>query len=170
MDDAHVTTVATVLEVLLLAINAGLFAYYLRETHKMRRAAERQVEASLRQVEASFRPAVIVRNLVSTSEHPKLENVGAGPAMQLRWTLQGSEFTDEFSFLRPGEAQYLTCDPKAVFQAAAAGNGPTALSAVIECTYRSLSGLRYCSVSTVDLSTFRVVTTFSDPESTLSPI
>lgn len=156
MNDVHVTAVATVVEVALLAVNAVLFGYYLHETHKTRKAAERQVEAS-------FRPAVIVQNLVSTSEHPKLKNIGNGPAMSVRWVLRDSKLADNFSFLLAGESQYMQCEPKHIFEASGAGRAPQALCAEIECTYSSLSGRRYSSVSTVNLETFRVTTAFSEP-------
>jgi hypothetical protein len=82
------------LQVGLLAVNAGFFYKYLRETKLMREAAEKQVAksqdlvetaqkqvaAAQKQLEAQIRPAVAVRIYGGL----RLANVGSGPALNLR--------------------------------------------------------------------------------------
>jgi hypothetical protein len=140
---------ATRYKVVLLAISAVFIGLYLLETWRIRKTAERQVEAS-------FRPAVIVTHDGSTTHLPQLENIGNGPAMELAWTLQNSKLKHAFPYLRPNAKEWLF-DVQELYNAGG-GSG----RAVIECSYRSLSGHHYSSMSTCDLNTIQFTTTFRD--------
>jgi hypothetical protein len=137
MNDQHVSAVATIWQVVLLAINAGLFFWYLIETNKLRTAAEKQVETSSRQVEATFRPALIVTHDGITAHKPRLENIGTGPATDVAWSLRGSDRTGMIPFLRSGAAFELAIDMREIFQALMRTQAP---DVVISCEYKSLSG------------------------------
>ena len=86
MNDQHVSALCAIWQTVLLALNAVLIGWYLLETQGIRKSSQKQVEAS-------FRPAVIVKHDGSTSSLPELENIGNGPAMDVKWTLLlGFEF------------------------------------------------------------------------------
>jgi hypothetical protein len=158
MNDQHVTAVAAVWQVVLLAISAFFIGLYLLETWRMRKAAERQVESS-------FRPSLIVTHDGSTTSLPQLGNIGQGPAMEVTWTIRNSKLGHKFPYLLPNQ-KYPLCDVKALFNAAAfnvaSEIGPGAGTVVIECNYRSLSGHRYLSINTCDLNTIQFTTIFRD--------
>lgn len=156
MNDQHVTAVATIWQVIVLVLNAGLFGWYLYETNRLRKAAERQTEAT-------FRPALIVTHENKIAGTPRIENIGAGPAMDVSWLLHDSDHKGNFPFVRHGTHEYVPCDERVLFHAAERSrprdkNNP----AVITCEYKSLSGRRYKSVTTGNLETMRFTTTFSD--------
>jgi hypothetical protein len=93
VSDQHITAIATIVQDFLLLASAGLIAWYLWETRKMRKAAEnqvarsqelvaaaqRQVDASLEQVEAGSRPAVVAKAGPGSLARPFLVNIGKWP-------------------------------------------------------------------------------------------
>jgi hypothetical protein len=93
VNDQHITAIAIIVQDVLLFASAGLIAWYLYETRKMRKAAEEQVRqsqalvsASQEQLEAQIRPAVVARR------HPELMrtilvNEGKGIAVDLQLTV-----------------------------------------------------------------------------------
>ena len=70
------------MQVGVLALNAGLIAWYLHETGRTRLAAERQVEVGQQQLEAQTKAALIAR-LPENSQLVELLNIGSGPSIAL---------------------------------------------------------------------------------------
>lgn len=64
MNDQHVIAVATIVQVLLLLVNAVLIFWYLWETLKLRRAAEDQVTKSQGQVSAAHQQLEVMQQAV----------------------------------------------------------------------------------------------------------
>jgi hypothetical protein len=157
VNDQHITAIATVVQDFLLLASAVLIACYLYETRRMRKAAEAQVEAA-------FRPAVIVLHVGSLESSPTLENIGNGPAMEISWALSDSDFSGNVAFLQPDHREYLGIPGmKPLYEAGsrAESSGRSSL-ACIKCSYRSLSGKRYFSISTFSLDSPQFVTTFEN--------
>ena len=102
------------LQVVLLTVNVGLIGWYLHETAKTRRAAEKQVEVSRQQLEAQTKPALIAR-LQENSHVVELVNIGSGPALHLEFmtvpkgSLSREGITglgyDRIAFLEPKQTQ-----------------------------------------------------------------
>jgi hypothetical protein len=70
MSDQHVIACAMIFQDVLLLINAGLIAWYLWETHKLRLAAEDQVTKSQSQISATYEQVEAMRQQVQTSTTP----------------------------------------------------------------------------------------------------
>jgi len=87
-----------------------------------------------------------------------MENIGNGPAMQVRWSLRNSDFAGTISQLRPGKLEEMPF-PDAQPLWNAAGNG---MIAVVECSYQSLSGRKYSSKTEYDLDKVKIITSFSE--------
>jgi hypothetical protein len=97
VSDSHITAIAMIAQDFLLFISACLVGWYLLETRKMRKAAEKQVSksqelvnaaqkqlaASLVQTEAQIRPALAVR----LQGGIQLQNVGNGTALNVAFSL-----------------------------------------------------------------------------------
>lgn len=149
-----ITAIAGLGQVLVLIVSAYFVWRYLQETTLLRRAAQRQVEAT-------FRPSVVVTHKGSMDSEPQIENIGSGPAMQVTWRLKNSEWAGTFPYLLPKQPQSLPLTGvKPLYEAA--GNNPQSL---IECTYRSVSGLVYRSHNSYDINKYHFTTTFADGES-----
>jgi len=155
MTDQHITAIATIVQDVLLLVSAGLIGWYLYETRKMRKAAERQVEAT-------FRPAVVITHSGQTDRNPHIENIGNGPALEVRWRLVNSELTGTLPQLLPHQPTELPFGGVKPLYNAGLRVGPDTETATIDCSYRSLSGLPYSSRSTYNLGRFEFVTTFVD--------
>jgi len=148
-------------QAVLLFANAIFVWCYLRETKKLRQAAEEQVNIGQRQVEVSFRPAVVIQHWRSASELAAV-NIGSGPAIDVHWSLLNTDLKGTFPYLRQDS------DPRNL-----GGTGwdkkltNAALKirpdiAQIECLYRSLSGWRYSSINTYDVGSASFTTMFVD--------
>lgn len=148
-----VTAIAGVAQSAVLVVSAYFVWGYLHETSLIRKAAQRQVEAS-------FRPAIVVTHSGSTETEPKIENIGNGPAMEVSWRLKESEWKGTVPYPPPHQPQSLPLHGvKPLYEAA--GAKPTS---VIECSYRSVSGVRYHSRNLYDINKYHFTTTFSDGE------
>lgn len=145
------------MQVGLLALNAGLIAWYLHETRRTRFAAERQVEVGLQQLEAQTKPALIAR-LPENSQLVELVNIGNGPALHLefmsvprgsidRQNLTGLGF-DRIAFLEPKQTRVLHVRTREPEVPATAWLDSSSRS--LRCEYRSLSGRTYFSVFDFD--------------------
>ena len=141
----------------LLTINAGLIAWYLHETRKTRRAAERQVEIGQEQLEAQAKPALIAR-LPEDGQLIELLNIGSGPALHLefmsvprgsidRENLTGMGF-DRVVFLEPKQTRVLHVRTREPEIPATAWLDSSSRS--FRCEYRSLSGRTYFSIFDFD--------------------
>jgi hypothetical protein len=102
MNDQHVLALTAIVQIVLLAVNAALIAWYLWETRKLRRAAEDQVtksqsqaSAAYEQVEAMRHQAAIAQDQREAQIRPALTvsgksatllvvNIGNGPALNLQ--------------------------------------------------------------------------------------
>jgi hypothetical protein len=101
MNDEHVIAIATIVQVVLLAANAFLIAWYLWETRKLRQAAEDQVAksqsgvaAAPEQVDAMRQQFAIAQEQLEAQIRPALTltagatllvvNIGNGPALNLQ--------------------------------------------------------------------------------------
>ncbi len=134
------------LQVVLLAVNAGLIYKYLRAT-------ERIAETSQEQLEGQIRPAIVVRHvpLGVGVDALVLVNVGEGPALHIRLspTERGSvgklglDLMQEIGFIEAGGTQQSGIRTK--------GGGITALNGrSLQCEYTSLSGRTYWTVADFD--------------------
>ena len=173
MIDQPIIVVATIVQDILLLVSTVLIAWYLYETRKMRKAAEhqvtksqelvaaaqRQVDASLEQAEAASRPAIVAKTRGSTMAAPVLENIGNGPAIDVKVSLSNSDFELTIPYLEPKLPLPLSWDGTKPLYEAALKVTPNAVS--IECAYRSLSGWSYSSTNKYDLKGDRFDTTFS---------
>jgi hypothetical protein len=122
-------------------------------------AAQRQVDASLEQAEAASRPAIVAKTRGSTMAAPVLENIGNGPAIDVKVSLSNSDFEATIPYMEPKAPVLLPWDgTKPLFEAALK---VTANAVSIECAYRSLSGWSYSSTNAYDLDGDRFDTTFS---------
>jgi hypothetical protein len=155
VNDQHIVAIATIVQDVLLLASAGLIAWYLHETRKMRKAAEAQVEAA-------FRPAVIVWHGGSLESSPTLENIGNGPAMEVNWALSDSDLSGNLAFLPKDQRRQMGMPGiKPVYEAGSRAESSGRSSVVcIKCSYRSLSGKQYFSTSTFSLDSAQFVTTF----------
>ena len=88
MNDQHVIAVATIVQDVLLLLSAGLIAWYLWETRKLRKAAYEQLTAMRQQtavaqdqLEGQIQPAVVAR---MTQMGVQLVNIGTGPALHVK--------------------------------------------------------------------------------------
>jgi hypothetical protein len=145
------------IQVGLLALNAGLIAWYLHETRRTRLAAETQVKVGQQQLEAQTKPALIAR-LLEDSHIVELVNIGNGPALHLefmsvprgsiaRQNLMGLGF-DRIVFLEPKQTRVLkvrTREPEITTTFWLDSS-----SRSLRCEYRSLSGRAYFSVFDFD--------------------
>ena len=147
------TAIAGIAQFIVLVVSAYFVWGYLNETSLIRKAAQRQVEAS-------FRPAIVVTHSGSMESEPKIENIGNGPAMDVSWRLKESEWKGTVPYLPRNQPQSLPLPGvKPLYQAA--GANPTS---VIECSYRSVSGVMYRSRNLYDINKYHFTTTFSDGE------
>jgi len=154
MNDPARAPLWAALQAELLFLSALLIGWYLLETRKMRVAAERQVEAG-------FRPAVIL-TFNQTMNLARVENIGKGPAMEVKWSLKESDLAGTFSYLQQGAPEYLSkCNDRELFQAAEK-TGDDVMNVVVHCSYRSLSGHAYSSTATCNLQNMQFNTTFSE--------
>jgi hypothetical protein len=173
VNDQHITAIATIVQDVLLLLSAGLIGWYLLETRKMRKAAEdqvfksqelvaaaqRQVDASLAQVEAASRPAVVATAKGGLMEPPVLENIGNGPAINVRWSIPNSKLGGIIPYLEPHVPRVLPIGGKKPLFEAALKTTPNAAS--IECAYTSLSGWFYSSSNDYDFDGDRFNAKFS---------
>lgn len=122
---------------------AILVARYVAATHKLVIASREQVRISQQQVESLSLPAVVVQE---SGDQINLVNIGNGPAMSLEWHFKDTgsalmffddddPIDDPLPYLLAGKTQDLSFRRGAL------------VTRELHCTYRSLSGRRYVSVS-----------------------
>lgn len=126
-------------------------------------AYTRQIaEQSVLQTEANSKPAIIAISGGSMDASPRLRNIGKGPALDVEWEVIGTNAKGKVDYVEPGhESDHL----HGIQGAKTLVNGALKLGhnkPAIVCTYRSISGLQYRSVSNYDLERNRYSTTFAD--------
>ena len=105
-------------------------------------ATSKLVRSSQEQIESQSRPAIVVKE---KGEQLELVNIGNGPALQIEWQLKPSGTAPTFSeSQKPIEALSYLEDGQTNFIAV---KGITLTVKELHCLYRSLSGMRYVSVS-----------------------
>ncbi len=155
-----------VVQDVLLFASAILIGWYLYETRRMRKAAEKQVtesqalvRASEEQLEAQIRPAVAVR-VRGAPDSLLLVNVGKGPALDLilspaergsegsrRWA--DIEVFGAIAFIAAGSEDFT-----GIRTQAQAGVGGTVLNGrSLQCQYKSLSDRTYWTAVDFDHAT-----------------
>jgi hypothetical protein len=171
VDYQRITAIATIVQDLLLLASAVLICWYLLETRKMRKAAERQVtetqalvKASDEQAEAQIRPAVVVQ-VRNPPESLLLVNVGKGPALNLivspaeRGAAGSRECSDQEKYDVP--VSFLAAGGDS-FSGVRTQQHPGLLGAVLngkslQCQCTSLSGRTYWTVVDFDHATGNTV-------------
>jgi len=163
---------ATIVQDVLLLVSAFLIGWYLYETRRMRKAAEKQVtesqslvKASEEQLEAQMRPAVVVR-VRRPPESLQLVNVGKGPALDLILSPaeRGSEgsrkwsdletFGADIAFIAAGgeDLTGIRTQPQPGL-----GGVPVLNGRSLQCQYTSLSGRTCWTVVDFDHATGNTV-------------
>lgn len=146
-----VTGLSSVGQLIVLIVTACFVYRYLKETEKLRLAAQAQVEAT-------FRPAIIAIADGSLDRDPKLENIGNGPAVEVEWFLVRGSLKGTLPIMLTHKPVDLPFGgAKLLFLAA--GNESIA---TIQCSYRSLSGHRYSSACTYNCDRSEFITTFEE--------
>jgi hypothetical protein len=159
--DQHITAIATIVQDVLLFFSAVLIGWYLWETHKMRTAAEGQVEKSqslvvlgYRQLEGQTKPAVVAK-VDPGSFSVTLVNIGSGPALHLKlsavakrsipqWDGRGELLdTDPRGYLEPRQDRLSAVRTRPV---QGLGGVPVLGDRGLLCEYTSLSGRQYATI------------------------
>jgi|ERR1039458_2171185 hypothetical protein len=115
-------------------------------------------EQTVTQTEASFKPAIIAIGGEHTNAPLGLRNIGKGPALEVEWAITGTEKHGKISYIEAGnacEALPVPAGTKSLFEGATKSN-----AVAIRCSYRSISGRTYTSLSDYDLDRGRFSTTF----------
>lgn len=161
MNDPARATLWAALQAELLVVSAIFIGLYLRETWKMRKAAENQVResqalgrASQDQLEAQFRPAIAVFYR-GNAYGLDLHNVGKGPAFGviLSPAERGSigkpdldRLQDDIPFIEAGKEVATSIRPRNIGMPGV----PILNGRSLQCQYKSLSGRTYWTVVDFD--------------------
>ena len=162
VNSQYVIAVATIVQDFLLLVSAFLIGWYLYETRKMRKSAEKQVaesqalvRASEEQLEGQIKPAIVVR--VQQQHAVQLVNIGSGPALhvELSAVLRGSLTKDQmegFGFDRIAFLEQRQAIGTRVRTLSLQGQNqnPNLNGRSLRCEYKSLSGRCYFTVTDFD--------------------
>ncbi len=170
-------------QVVVLIVTARFVWHYLRETERLRKTAQEQVQASQRQVRAAreqtavaqeqlegqFRPAIVVRH-GSAGRGLELVNLGTGPALHLRLfaTERGSGPKSDLNCLVDGNIGFIATDGTWQTNVQTQGAGINTLNGKsLQCQYTSLSGRIYWTVADFDRANndLRIATRFYNADS-----
>ena len=140
-----------------LSVNVALIAWYLHETIKMRRAAEKQVAVSRQQLEGAAKPALIAR-LQENSHVVELVNIGSGPALHLEFMTVPKGSVSKEGITGLGYDRIAFLESKQTRVTHVRSREPDipgtffldSSSRSLRCEYRSLSGCVYFSVFSFD--------------------
>lgn len=173
MTDQHITTLATIVQDFILLVSAGLIAWYLCETRRLRKVAEQQVRvsqdlhrSSQEQAESQVRPAIAVMQR-GAPHGIDLHNLGKGPAFCVRLSSTSKDSAGRRGLLRlPNVAEdvaYIdengTRETNVFIQNSAPSGCALLAGSSLQCEYKSLSGRTYWTVVDFDLPTATVVDT-----------
>jgi hypothetical protein len=112
------------------------------------------------QSEATFKPAVVVTQTGIITNPPRLRNIGNGAALDVEWTITGTKKRQIISYLEAGQdSEALPFDLQKL-EHAAVESGTNKVS--IRCSYRSIAGRTYISVSTYDFEKNRFSAAFDE--------
>lgn len=125
MNDQHVSAIAMIVQDGLLLVSTGFIFWYLWETRKMRKAAEKQVEKSQaqvdeshRQVTAAYEQVTAIRQQIAMAQE-QLEGQ-IRPALVARFVRDGAEIVNigsgpaldvKLSLVQRGQAAVITPQP-----------------------------------------------------------
>lgn len=119
-------------------------------------------EQTVAQTEATFKPAIIATQEGVITNPPRLRNVGKGAALDVEWELAGGKKKGRISCIEAGKDSgvgALDVNLHALESAAVMSGGN---KVAINCSYKSISGAKYHSVSAFDFETSRFSTSFAD--------
>jgi hypothetical protein len=119
-------------------------------------------QEATRQTETAFKPAIIAIHGATTDAHGKLRNVGNGPAMDVEWQITNTKHRGRFSCIEAGSysEEMKPSNLKALTNGAL--QSPNQNEVAITCSYKSISGKEYASVSKHALESGRFDTTFRE--------
>lgn len=114
-------------------------------------------EQTVIQTEASFRPAIIAVGAGGTDIPPSLRNIGKGPALDVEWAITGTKKQGKIPCIEAGNMPDVlpVSGAKPLFEGASKSN-----AVAIKCSYRSISGRTYSSLSDYDWDRGRFSTVF----------
>jgi hypothetical protein len=104
-------------------------------------------EEAVRQTEASFKPAIIAIPTERGDKDCTLRNVGKGPAMDVEWQIMGTNQKGRFSCVEAGADSPPMHPSNLEALVNAALKSPSKNDVAIVCSYKSISGKQYTSVS-----------------------
>jgi len=104
-------------------------------------------EEAVRQTEASFKPAIIAISNARGDIDCWLRNVGKGPAMDVEWQVTGTNQKGHFSCVEAGNDSPQMHPSNLAALVNAALKSPSKNDVAIVCSYKSISGRQYTSVS-----------------------
>ncbi len=144
-----ITEVANCFQFVSLFVSVVGLCFLWRYVYYTKKIAEQAVT----QTEASFKPAIIAI-LGKRPNAFSLRNIGKGPALDVEWAVTGTERQGKISYIEAGNAGEALPEPveKSLYE----GKG------AIRCSYRSISGKTYTSLSDYDSDRERFSTTFED--------
>lgn len=139
-----------------LIVAAVGLCYLVKYVAYTRKIAEQAVA----QTEASFKPAVAAVYVRSDSTL-SLRNIGKGPALDVEWTITGTNKHARIPHIEAGNSFPLPVPvPDKRLAEGALKSDKNAVA--ITCSYRSIAGRRYRSLSDYDFDSSQFSTTFED--------
>ena len=118
-------------------------------------------EQAVFQTEASSKPAVIAIHTGTINNPPRLRNIGTGPALDVEWTVSGTNKVGKIPNIEAKEESDASWNVNLhTLESGAVMSGTNKVT--IRCSYRSISGMKYDSISDYDFVSNRFTTTFED--------
>jgi hypothetical protein len=139
-------------------IGLVLLYQYVRHTETI-------AKQTVAQSEAAFKPAIIATQEGVITTPPRLRNIGKGPALDVEWEMTSSKKKGKIPCIEAGTysaADALNVNLNALENAAVMSSGN---KVAINCSYKSISGMKYISVSEFDFETSRFSTSFASTHS-----
>jgi len=139
-----------------LAIAAVGLIYLIKYVGHTRDIAK---QATL-QTEGASKPAVIAIHTGTINEPPRLRNICTDPALDIEWAVSGTQKAGRISYIE-ARMESDALDVKLnVLQHGAVSSGTNKVA--IKCSYRSISGVKYSSISKYDFIAGGFSTAFED--------
>jgi hypothetical protein len=138
------------------AVGLWFLVRYVRYTKKI-------AEQAVFQTEATSKPAVIAVHRGTINDLPRLRNLGTGPALDVEWAVSGTKKAGRISYIEGSEESDGLNVGLNTLEHGAVESGTNKVA--IRCSYKSISGMKYNSVSDYDFMSGRFSTTFEDASS-----
>lgn len=110
--------------------------------------------------ESTSKPAVIAIHTGTITTPPRLRNIGIGPALDVEWAILGTKKSGKDSCIEAGNDSDVLSVQLSALERDAVLSGANRVT--FKCSYRSISGRKYSSVSDYDFTVNRFSTTFGD--------